>query len=108
MNKLIEFNVPGGTVIVESQEAAATGSVVRGAGLAQVTEKVSKSLGEALSVIRPVAEAALSACGDLAAVPDTVEIEFGLKFDVRIGAMIAHTSADGSLRVKLVWKPDQA
>lgn len=107
MNKLIEFNVPGGTVIVESQEAA-TGSVVRGAGLAQVTEKVSKSLGEALSVIRPVAEAALSACGDLAAIPDTVEIEFGLKFDVRIGAMIAHTSADGSLRVKLVWKPDQA
>ena len=104
MNKLIEFNVPGGTVVVESQEAA-TGSVVRGAGLAQVTEKVGQSLGDAMSVIRPVAEAALSTCANLASAPDTVEIEFGLKFDVHIGAMIARSSTEGSLRIKLLWKP---
>jgi hypothetical protein len=104
MNKLIEFNVPNGTVVVESQEDVA-GTIVRGAGLSQLTEKVGKSLVDTLSVIRPVAEAALSACGDLAALPDTVEVEFGLKFDVRIGAVIAHSSADGSMRIKLVWKP---
>ena len=104
MNKLIEFNVPNGTVVVESQEDVA-GTIVRGAGLSQLTEKVGKSLVETLSVIRPVAEAALSACGDLATVPETVEVEFALKFDVHIGAMIAHSSADGSMRIKLVWKP---
>ena len=104
MNKLIEFNVPNGTVVVESQEDVA-GTIVRGAGLSQLTEKVGKSLVDTLSVIRPVAEAALSACGDLAAAPETVEVEFGLKFDVRIGAVIAHSSADGSMRIKLVWKP---
>jgi hypothetical protein len=104
MNKLIEFNVPNGTVVVESQEDVA-GTIVRGAGLSQLTEKVGKSLVDTLSVIRPVAEAALSACADLAALPDTVEVEFGLKFDVRIGAVIAHSSADGSMRIKLVWKP---
>ena len=37
MNKLIEFNVPGGgTVVVESHDAA-TGSVVRGSSLAPFT-----------------------------------------------------------------------
>ena len=78
---------------------------MRGAGLSELTEKAGKSLVDALSVIRPVAEAALGACGDLAALPDTVEVEFGVKFDVRIGAVIAHTSADGSMHIKLVWKP---
>ncbi|MET0981244.1 MAG: CU044_2847 family protein [Telluria sp.] len=104
MNKLIEFNDPNGTVVAESEEVV-TGSTVRGAGISQLTEKVGKSLVDTLSVIRPVAEAALGACGEIAALPDTVEVEFGLKFDVRIGAVIAHSSADCSMRIKLVWKP---
>jgi hypothetical protein len=104
MNKLIEFNVPNGTVVVESQEAV-MGGIVRGAGLGPLTEKVGKSLADALSVIRPVAEAALSACGNLAALPDTVEVEFGVKFDVHIGAVIARANTEGNLLIKLVWKP---
>jgi hypothetical protein len=104
MNKLIEFNVPNGTIVVESQEAA-TGSVVRGAGLAQLTEKVGRSLADSLAVIRPLADGALAVCGDLASLPDTVEVQFGVKFDVRIGAVIAHSSTEGNLHIKLVWKP---
>ena len=104
MNKLIEFNVSGGTVVVESEEVA-SGGAMRGGGLAQMTEKVGKSLLDTLSVIRPVAEGALSACQELVASPETVEVEFALKFDARIGAVIAHSSSEGSLRIKLVWKP---
>jgi hypothetical protein len=104
MNKLIEFNMPEGTVFVESRDIA-TGSVVRGAGLAQLTEKVGTSLGDALSVIRPVAEAAISACGDLTTAPDIVEVEFGVTFDVRIGAFIVASNTEASLRIKLAWKP---
>ena len=104
MNKLIEFNAAGGTVFVESQEALTSG-VVRGAAPAQITEKVGKSFGDALSVIRPVAEEALNACAELNVLPETVEIEFGVKFDIRINAFIASSSSDGNLRIKLVWKP---
>jgi hypothetical protein len=104
MNKLIEFNVPSGTVVVESQDAA-TGSVVRGAGLARLTEKAGMSLTETLSVIRPVAEEALAACRDLVTLPDTVEVEFGVKFDAHVGAVIAKVNTEGTLRVKLVWTP---
>jgi len=104
MNKLIEFNVPNGSVVVESQDGA-VGSIVRGAGLGPVTEKVGKSLLDALSVIRPVAEAALGACSKLDVLPETVEVQFGVKFDVHIGAVIACANTEGNLHIKLVWKP---
>ena len=104
MNKLIEFNVAGGKVVVESEDVA-SGSVMRGGGLAQIAETVGASLGDTLSIIRPVAEGALSACQGMTALPDTAEVEFALKFDARVGAVIAHSSTEGSLRIKLVWKP---
>jgi hypothetical protein len=103
MNKLIEFNVANGTVIVESSTAAE--SVVRGASLGQIAEKAGRNFVDTLSVIRPVAEAALAACRDLASVPEAIEFEFGLKFDVHLGAFIAAGGTGASLNIKLVWKP---
>jgi hypothetical protein len=105
MNKLIEFNVAGGTVVVESHDAV-MGSPMRGGGLVSVTEKVGRSLEEALSVIRPVANAAFSACQDLVPPPGQVEVDFSLKIDVELGAFIAKTSAEGTFNIKLVWKPE--
>lgn len=105
MNKLIEFNVPGGTVVVESRDAAA-GNVVRGAALDHITEKVGKSLEETLSIIHPVAQAALSACSGVTPVPAAVEVEFGIKFSIGLGAFIANSGAEGTMRVKLVLKPE--
>ncbi|MFC0254548.1 CU044_2847 family protein [Massilia consociata] len=104
MNKLIEFNVPGGRVLVETQEAA-TGSVVRGVGVAEVTEKVGKSFEDALSVIHSVAEAAMNTCKGLDVAPDLVEVEFGLKFGAKVDVVIAKGIAEGNLRIKLAWKP---
>lgn len=101
MNKLIEFNVAGGQVVVESSEEAA--GAVRGAG--QFVEKIGRSLEQTLAIVRPVADAALAACRGLAVPPDTVEVEFGLKFNASVGAMIASTSTEGNLRMKLVLKP---
>ncbi len=103
MNKLIEFNVPGGTVLVESQEAV-TGSPVRGANGDGIREAAGKSLEETLSVIRPVADAALAACRDLVTAAAAVEVEFSLKFTAKAGVVIAQASTEGSLRVKVAWK----
>jgi hypothetical protein len=101
MNQLIEFNVFGGSVLVESSEEAAGG--LRGAG--QLVEKIGRSLEDTLGIVRPIANAALAACHGLAVKPDTVEVEFGLKFNASVGAMIASTSTEGNLRMKLVLKP---
>jgi hypothetical protein len=104
MNKLIEFNVSGGTVLIESQEAV-MGSPVRGASGAVIRETAAKSLEDALSVIRPVADGALAACRDLVTSPAAVEVEFSLKFTAQAGVVIAQASTEGSLRVKVSWKP---
>ena len=102
MNQLIEFDVCGGSVLVESSEEAVGG--LRGAG--QLVEKIGQSLEDTLGIVRPIADAALAAChGGLAVQPDTVEVEFGLKFNASVGAMIASTSTEGNLRMKLVLKP---
>jgi len=104
MNKLLEFSVPNGTVVVESAEASSA-NVVRGSGFGRVTEKVGMSLGDTLSVVHPVADATLAALHELAPPPASVEIEFGLNFNGSIGAFIAQTKAEASLHIKLVWKP---
>lgn len=104
MNKLIEFNVSGGTVLIESEEAA-IGSPMRGAGGAVMRETAGRSLEDALAVIRPVADGALAACRDLVTAPAAVEVEFSLKFTAQAGVVIAQVSTEGSLRVKVSWKP---
>lgn len=104
MNKLLEFSVPGGTVIVESSEAVPVG-VVRGTGIGKLTEKVGMSLGDTLSVVHPMAEATLAAIHGLSPAPASIEVEFGLNFNGSIGAFIAQTKAEASLHIRLVWKP---
>lgn len=101
MNKLIGFNVPGGRVLVEPQEAA-TERTTRGGTLAHVAEHVGKSFEDMLMVIRPVTEATLAACRSLGEAPDSVEIEFGLIFVAGLDVVIAKGSAEGNLHVKLV------
>jgi len=101
MNKLIEFNVAGGSVVIESSDEA-TGSVVRGGATGLVVEKVGRSMEETLAVIQPVADAAFAACRAMASPPDTVEVEFGLKFDAKVGAVIS-LATQGNFLVKLAW-----
>ncbi len=104
MNKLIEFNVPNGRVVVETQEAG-NGRTTRGGVLAQVTENVGKSFEEALSVIRPVAEATMAACRDMEQSVGSVEVEFGLTFFAGLDVVIAKGSTEGNLHVRLVLIP---
>lgn len=107
MNKLLEFSVPGGVVVVETS-APATESVVRGgsSSVGKLTENIGVSLGDTLAIVRPFADATLAACRELANRPDAVEVQFGLNFNASIGAFIAQSEASASLNIKLVWKPE--
>lgn len=105
MSKLLEFTSSAGTVLIESSEST-SGQVVRGKSLAELTERVGISLNDTLRVIRPIADATLAACQELASMPDAVEVEFGLNFNGAIGAFIVQGKAEACLNIKLVWKPD--
>ncbi|MBB4705241.1 CU044_2847 family protein [Sphaerisporangium siamense] len=89
----------GGHVIVELPED--TPGVRRASRPGERIEAAVTSLQSALQPIREAAEAALDTFR--AAGPDEVEIELGVKLNAEAGALIAKSSAEGHLTVKLVW-----
>lgn len=59
---------------------------------------------EGLDQIRQMAGRTLERMVSLPAPPSTVELEFGVKFNVETGAVIARTGVEGHLKVKMVWE----
>ncbi|MFJ2016734.1 CU044_2847 family protein [Streptomyces nodosus] len=57
-----------------------------------------------LDQIRDVAARTLRRITSMPAAPSMVELEFGVKFSVEAGAVIARTGVEGHLKVKVVWE----
>jgi len=70
-------------------------------------QRAAATFEEALSGVRAAAESALAVFRDGRLKPDEVEIEFGVKLSAEAGALIARTSADAHLTVKLSWSPER-
>jgi NTP-dependent ternary system trypsin peptidase co-occuring protein len=66
-----------------------------------------KSFESALQEINAAAEQALAVLRDGLLRPDGVEIEFGVRFNAEVGAVIAKATAEGHLKVKLTWSPEK-
>ena len=64
--------------------------------------RASKRLEEALSVIRPTAQAVVNALGGLNAAEQ--QVEFGVVLSGEVGAMIARTAAAAHFAVTLTWR----
>lgn len=63
-----------------------------------------RALESAMGTITAVAEKVQATFADLPGRPDQAEIEFALTFKGEVGALIAKTSAEAGLKVKLTWK----
>jgi hypothetical protein len=63
-----------------------------------------KALESAMGTISAVAEKVQATFADLPGRPDQAEVEFSLTFKGEAGALIAKTSAEAGLKVKLTWK----
>ncbi|XIE81023.1 CU044_2847 family protein [Streptomyces sp. SBR177] len=59
---------------------------------------------EGLDQVRRMAGRTLERMVALPRPPSTVELEFGVKFNVETGAVIARTGVEGHLKVKVVWE----
>jgi hypothetical protein len=102
VNELVRWETADGAVIVEvgSQEPGFQ-SISRNPG--QAIQDAKGCFDDALENVRNAAVSALKTFRDGVLDPDGVEIEFGVKFNVAAGAVIARTSAEGHLLVKLSW-----
>ncbi|MFD4867010.1 CU044_2847 family protein [Streptomyces sp. NPDC058412] len=104
MDELVEFKTDSGAsvVVAVTQESRGARPVSRGDG---VPRQAVQTFNTALESIHTAAESALRIFRDGQLKPDTVEIEFGVKFSAEAGAVIAKTSMEGNLVVKLSWAP---
>jgi Trypsin-co-occurring domain 1 len=102
--ELIRFSTDeGAQVLVQLADGDGSGSYEAGRKPAIVD--ATKTFEEALASVNTVAQKALQVLRGGVLQPDTIEIEFGARFGVETGIVVAKTTAEGQLTVKLSWAP---
>ena len=102
MTQLIEYAVDGGQSMVVQVEDSAAGPVTRGIGGQSITIRASQTFEDAISRVRPAAEAVVAQLQSLASAPD--EVEFGLALSAEAGAFIAAASTEANFKISLTWR----
>ena len=99
--QLIEFKLQSGGVVFVEVEAdrGAGGLVGRGD-----TIEASQTFEQALSHLKPIADAVLGQVVALASHPDEVAIELGVSLKAEAGLILAKTAGEGSLKLTIKWK----
>ncbi|MFD0683299.1 CU044_2847 family protein [Actinomadura fibrosa] len=101
MNELVRWETANGSVVVESDDREpGFASVSRGGG---IVHEAQARFEDALRDVRDAAEAALATLRGGAVRPDALELEFGVKLNAAAGAVIAKTSVEGHLKVRMTW-----
>lgn len=93
---------PAGAVRVAIEEQPGDG-LVQVARPGQVVARATRSLGELLSGVRPVAENFVETFRGMAHGPDEISIEFGLSLSAAADVVISSTSAQANFAVRLTW-----
>jgi hypothetical protein len=69
----------------------------------QAATRATRSLGEMLAGVRPVAENFLDGFTGMANAPDEIALEFGLSVSANANLYIATTAAQSNFKVSLAW-----
>jgi hypothetical protein len=102
VTELLRWQTDEGPVVVEVDDQDAGYESIRRSPDALVHDAAGK-FEDALSGVRAAAVTTLRTFRDDVLKPDDVEIEFGVKLNAEAGAVIAKTSLEGHLVVKLRW-----
>ncbi|NUO99410.1 MAG: hypothetical protein HOW71_04520 [Nonomuraea sp.] len=103
MNELIRWETDTGPIVVEvSDDEPGFESIARRPG--EVIHDAQDKFESALISLRGAARSALEIFRDDVLKPDGVDIEFGVKLNATAGAVIAKSTVEGHLVVKLRWE----
>jgi hypothetical protein len=100
----VVFQLQGGGVVHVAMATSDQGALV-GASGAVIEAK--QTFEEAVSGLKPVAEALLNQIRSLAQSPDEVSLEFGVTLKIEAGVLIAKTAGEGNFKVEVKWKRDK-
>ncbi|MFF5114996.1 CU044_2847 family protein [Streptosporangium sp. NPDC000509] len=103
---LLVFETDGSQIFVEVDEQ--TLGPERVAVRDKMVNGAKVTFNEAISVIRPAAQAILDELASMETKPDEVEVSFGLKFTASAAVLVASGSSESSCAVKMVWKTPPA
>jgi hypothetical protein len=108
VRQLIDFPLAtGGSVYVEVDDREGAAGYVRAGRTDDLAAKAESTFEAALGVIGNVATGLVGQVRELGAAlrPDEVEVQFGIRFSGRVGAVIAATEGESQVMVKLRWTP---
>ncbi|MFI8386801.1 CU044_2847 family protein [Streptomyces sp. NPDC085540] len=77
--------------------------LVRVARPGQVVARASRSLGEMVTGIRPVAQSFVDGFRGMAQAPDELNLEFGLSISAEADVVISSTAAEANFKISLTW-----
>lgn len=103
MKKLVEFELDGQPVYVETEITEAEGlrRASRG-GREDEPEKAVSRFTDAVARIKPAAEVVLNAFREMNT-PDEIALEFGLNFSAKAGVVFASADSEATFKVSLKW-----
>jgi len=116
MASLIRYEIDGKEFFVEGSDDggsplghADAPSAMRGGLLggetrtSRTAEHASSHFQDAIAHIRPAAEAVLQSLTEMNS-PDEINLEFGVKFSAKVGAILASADSEATFKVSLKWK----
>ncbi len=106
MKKLIEFELDGQPVYVETEISEQQGIELVSLGKEEEPEKAVSRFTDAVARIKPAAEVVLNAFREMNT-PDEIALEFGLKFNAKTGVIFASADSEATFKVSLKWKNDR-
>lgn len=70
----------------------------------QVVARATRSLGEMVAGIRPVAQSFVDGFGHMPDAPDEIGVEFGLSLSGEADVLITKTAAAANFKISLTWR----
>jgi hypothetical protein len=112
MSQLVEFGLENSdaTVLVVARDSSGTvpdGTVYRGGLPRDLVERSGQTLEEAISRVKPAAQALVAAMTNLPRQPDEFTVTFGIELSGSMGAIIASTAATANITITLTWRAPQ-
>ncbi|GHJ39786.1 CU044_2847 family protein [Streptomyces sp. TS71-3] len=98
---------PDGVIKVAIEEAPQDG-LVKVARPGQVVARATRSLGDLLAGVRPVAQHFVEGFSTMAHAPDEITVEFGLSLSAQADVVVSSTSAQANFKVCLTWNRESA
>lgn len=106
--QIVQFKLDDDKVVYVEVERQSGGGEQLVSNKSDEAARVEKTFTDALSYLGPAARAVLNTFRNAnqpdEIAPDEINLEFGVKFDGKVGAIIASASTEANIKVSLKWK----